>query len=177
MTETITHIALQNIHTGRDFESLPGIQLTLDNRGCLVIKAPYLKEPVVTNDLAELSSTHSFQWRGRIDGIINSGGVKIIPEQVEAVVDTALAKLNISRRFFVAGLPDERLGERVILFIEGNNLSIDDEEQIMSQVKEHLSAPSPHAIPKEIRYLPKFSETETGKIKVSETVMAYKNAN
>ncbi|MBT5995705.1 MAG: hypothetical protein HOG73_08290 [Candidatus Marinimicrobia bacterium] len=96
----------------------------------------------------------SFRWLGRFDNVINSGGVKIIPEVVEA----KLASVISDRRYFIAGLPDESLGEKVILLVEGEALSIlfntlDKFEQ-----------------PKEIYFIPKFVETESGKVNRKETI-------
>ena len=58
MTETITHIALQRlngIHRQDSFETLPGIKIDTDERGCLLIHADHLgSKPIVTNDLVAL---------------------------------------------------------------------------------------------------------------------------
>src|SRR5690349_4001724 len=85
MTETISHVALQLLngpHSSEEFELLPTIIGQVDERGCLIIEAPYLAEKVVTNDLVKLSGKR-FKWLGRWDNIINTGGKKIIPEILE----------------------------------------------------------------------------------------------
>src|SRR5690606_37183368 len=89
MTETITHIALQEITAQGDneaFTTLPGIGISRDERNCLVIHADFLPEPVVTNDIVEISGHNSFRWLGRFDNVINTGGIKVIPEQLERVI-------------------------------------------------------------------------------------------
>ena len=114
MTETITHVAVQDLKSSDYFEALPGISLELDARGCLVIDAPRITEKkIVTNDLVELDG-QKFRWLGRYDHVINSGGVKVIPEEVER----ALAPY-IRQRFFVTGTPHDQLGEIVTLVVEG----------------------------------------------------------
>ena len=136
MTETITHIAVKKLNhiqevtssrpdrqTGAversHYKTLPNIQISKDNRGCLVIDAPNISDKqIITNDLVELISNNEFEWLGRFDSIINSGGVKLIPERIEEKLSTI-----IKDRFFVAGIPDERLGEKLILIIEGNVIS------------------------------------------------------
>jgi O-succinylbenzoic acid--CoA ligase len=51
---------------------------------CLVIDAPKIsQEQIVTNDLVELINDHQFILLGRIDNVVNSGGIKLIPEQIE----------------------------------------------------------------------------------------------
>ncbi len=59
-------------------------------------------------------SDTEFEWLGRYDSIINSGGVKLIPERIEEKLSAI-----IKDRFFVAGIPDEILGEKLVLIIEG----------------------------------------------------------
>ena len=105
MTETITHIAVKKLRGGLlqqtfkkkqsdYFEILPNVQIKTDQRGCLVVNTPDVaEETIITNDLVEIISPTKFKWLGRFDNIINTGGVKVIPENVE----TLLGKhLNLS---------------------------------------------------------------------------------
>ena len=152
MTETLTHVAIKPLNGPNKsdvFQALDGIQFEMDDRSCLVIFAPMMNpNPVVTNDLVELVDETSFRWLGRIDNVINSGGIKIIPELVEA----KLTEVVSSRRYFIAGLPDESLGEKVVLVIEG------DEIEISLDVLEKYERP------KEIYFISKFVEIESGKV-------------
>lgn len=170
MTETITHIALQEITAQGDneaFTTLPGIGISRDERNCLVIHADFLPEPVVTNDIVEISGHNSFRWLGRFDNVINTGGIKVIPEQLERVIGQVLIGLGIAGRFFVTGQPDERLGNKVVLFMEGTRLSRETELDILKKIREHVS---PYETPREIQYAHTFVMTETGKINTRETV-------
>ena len=74
--------------------------------------------------MVELISDNEFEWGGRYDSIINSGGVKLIPEKIEEKLSTL-----IKVRFFVAGIPDESLGEKLVLIIEGNVISNDPDQE------------------------------------------------
>ncbi|MFN7332104.1 MAG: AMP-binding protein, partial [Flavobacterium sp.] len=98
MTETITHIAAKRVGE-KAFTVLPHVTISYDERNCLVIHAPHIiaEETVVTNDLVELVNENQFVFLGRIDNVINSGGVKILPEQVEHKLDGKL-----DRRFFIS---------------------------------------------------------------------------
>ena len=161
MTETITHVAVKKLN-GNDasdfYETLENVNVTIDTRGCLVIDAPDVAEgKVVTNDLVEIAAPDKFQWLGRFDNIINSGGVKIIPEHVEALLSKFL-----ERRFFLTSQPDEVLGERLILLVEGTVFSKKEKEELSTFMKNNLSK---FSIPKEIFFVEKFTETESGKIK------------
>ena len=158
MTETVSHIALQRLNGDQateHFTVLSGIKIKTDERGCLVIDMPEFSEPIVTNDLVEIISSNQFRWLGRFDNVINSGGFKISPEKIEKSLETILP----SQAFFVTSIPDERLGEKLVLIIEGSRVTID-----FSRLHLH-----PYEIPKDVLYLPEFIRTETGKINRKET--------
>lgn len=151
MTETITHIAVKKLNHFQEvisnavemslrnqddlqtFESnykvLPNINISIDDRGCLIIDAPNISDKqIITNDLVKIISEREFEWLGRYDSVINSGGVKLIPEQIEEKLSAI-----IKDRFFVAGIPDENLGEKLIMIIEGNVIS-NEERNLKSQI-------------------------------------------
>jgi O-succinylbenzoic acid--CoA ligase len=154
MTETVTHIAAKKIGE-KAFAILPNIQISQNELNCLVVDAPKIShEQVVTNDLVELVNDHQFILLGRIDNVVNSGGIKLIPEQIEE----KLAH-GIHSRFFVGGIADTVLGEKLVLVIEGEK----------QPLKEHIySLLDKYEKPKEVFYIDKFIETENGKIKRKE---------
>ncbi len=167
MTETCSHIALRPIHIpGVDIEeeakevftALPGISLSQDDRGCLIIHAPDISEPdVVTNDLVELRSENTFLWLGRWDNVVNSGGIKLIPEAIEKKMAS-----TINQRFVLLGLPDKVLGEKLVLLVEGKG-----SKDILMKNLRSLQDLQSYEIPKEIYYLEQFPETPGGKIRRS----------
>ncbi len=152
MTETLTHVAIKPLNGSNKqdvFQALDGIQFEIDNRDCLVIHAPMLNpNPILTNDLVALIDETSFHWLGRYDNVINSGGIKIIPEVVEA----KLSSIVPNRRFFIAGKSDKSLGEKVVLVVEGKSMDIS------------CKALDKFEQPKEIHFIPEFVETKSGKI-------------
>lgn len=165
MTETVSHVALRQLNgegASDQFRPLPGVRLGLDGRGCLTICGPMtLGETVVTNDRVALAQDGAFTWLGRIDNVINSGGVKVQAEAVERAVAAAFA----GRRVFVAGLPDERLGERVVAFVEGAG----DRRR-----EEAVSGLEKYERPRQFVYRAQFCETPTGKVDRRATVEAYR---
>ena len=168
MTETLTHIALQKINGAEDntFQVLAGFDISTDARGCLTVRAAHLgSEVIITNDLVELISKTQFRWVGRIDDVINSGGVKIIPAKVEATVASVLSNHNLPNRFFIAGLPNPQLGESVTLFVEGV-LTKEKTEALTQSLGETLSR---YENPKAIYCLEKFVYTSSGKINKPQT--------
>lgn len=150
MTETITHIAAKKV--GENFFSvLPNVKINTDNRDCLTITVPTIStEPIITNDLVKIIAKNQFTFLGRIDNVINSGGVKLIPEQIE---NKLIEKINT--RFFVTGIPDSILGEKLILVIEGEKRDFPiDFFNVLDKYEK----------PKEIVFVPKFKENENGKL-------------
>jgi len=150
MTETITHIAAKRLGDSV-FSILPNVKISQDDRQCLVIKVASISdEPIVTNDLVELLNEQQFKFLGRIDNVINSGGVKLIPEQIEAKL---IGK--ITNRFFVTGLPDTTLGEKLVLVIEGEKQEF---------APDFFDVLGKYEKPKEIVFVSKFKENENGKL-------------
>jgi O-succinylbenzoic acid--CoA ligase len=169
MTETATHIALRRLNGSAAtaaFVPLPGVELALDGRGCLAIRGAVTNgEWVQTNDLVELRADNSFVWLGRADNVINSGGVKVHSEQVEAAIEALQAQHPdqpwAARRIAVTGLPDARLGQVVTLVIEGSPLAADQEAELAAALRAALDR---FQAPRRIVYLPALAQTPTGKV-------------
>jgi o-succinylbenzoate---CoA ligase len=174
MTETISHIALKKINgkfKSDHFEILPGINIRQDERACLCIHTPYLKEEIITNDVVEMASLERFIWLGRYDNVINSGGVKIFPESTEKKIEVIFSALHLQNLFFVTGLPDERLGQSVTLVVEGN-FPIEKQNEIETRLKKNLSK---FEIPRSIKFVPQFIKTETGKINRGKSINSFES--
>lgn len=160
MTETITHIAAKKIGEAF-FNILEHVSITTDDRSCLVIDVPSISdEKVVTNDIVTILNANQFKWIGRYDNVINSGGIKLFPEQIEAKLAS-----KISNRFFIIGQPDDILGSRVVLVIEGEQFDID---ATLFDTLEKFEKP------KEVLFVPEFVETETKKINRVKTLNSIK---
>lgn len=175
MTETISHIALKKLNTsGKQphFVALQGVEISTDSRNCLVIRTPFLgNEPVITNDVVRILSANTFEWIGRIDNIINTGGVKVQAEKVEKAVEKILAHMSANRRFFVAPLSDSLLGEAVTLFIEGFPFSVKEQTILTGYLNKHLTK---YEKPKSIRYIAIFAETASGKLDKRQSILDHK---
>ncbi len=159
MTETVSHIAVKPINhqSLSHFDILPDITIETDERGCLVIIAPKIsKEPIVTNDIVKIQDKVKFEWLGRFDNVINSGGVKLFPEQIEAHLEG-----KIQQRFFIASQFDSKLGECLILIVEGESYNLPD------NIFEDLVK---YAIPKKVFFVPHFIETVSGKVQRHKTI-------
>jgi O-succinylbenzoic acid--CoA ligase len=165
MTETLSHIALKRLNgPGKKdlYELLNGITVAEDDRGCMVINAPHLSpNPIVTNDIIVKTDNKHFHWLGRFDNVINSGGVKIYPESIEE----KLAPLFPSNRFFITSLPDDTLGQKVVMVIEDS--SSVDAEKLNTEIEKLIGK---FEVPKEYFTIAEFAETATGKIQRQETL-------
>jgi o-succinylbenzoate---CoA ligase len=164
MTETISHVALQQLNgpgSSIFFKVLPGVSVGTDSRNCLTLSVPFIPERIITNDIVELQGSQEFRWLGRWDNVLNSGGVKIIPEKVEEEVRKVFVRLNLQRRFFLSALDDPRLGEKTVLFVEGDQLSLSDQQYLREELPKVLTR---YEIPKEVFILKFFEMTQTGKI-------------
>lgn len=168
MTETVSHVALRRLNgaeASESYQALPGVEIGQDERGCLTIKSALTNgRRLVTNDLAELISEDRFIWWGRIDNVINSGGVKVQAEKVEQAIAEAMFELNrdlSKREFFVCGLPDEKLGQIVTAVFEGEKLPSELEEKLKQVLFKKLSR---YELPGQFRFVDFFIRTATGKI-------------
>lgn len=117
MTETCSHVALRRLgDISKAYLAMPGIRFSTDNRGCLVIhSSDFSWKSIATNDIVELLNDTSFVWRGRFDNVINSGGIKLHPEEIEKGLSTI-----IDNPFYIVGHPSDKWGECVALVVEGN---------------------------------------------------------
>ncbi len=139
MTETYTHFALRRINgprPDRDFHLLKGVSIRTDERGCLVVDVPGVTAgAVVTNDLVEIGGDGaSFRWLGRIDNVIKTGGIKVIPELLEKRIGALL-----EQECLILPGADEKLGRKIILLVEypGANPPL---EAWTGLLRRHLSA-------------------------------------
>lgn len=172
MTETITHVGVCPVNKAAGkigenvvYRALPGITFSQDKRQCLVIEAPSISnEKVVTNDIVELHSNCSFTWISRFDHVINSGGIKLIPELIEAKF-----RSMIREPFFFWGLPDKKLGQKLILLIETDR-PYEVMDKLSSYQKSKPERISKFEMPREIFFVKEFSRTGTGKIRRALTV-------
>lgn len=118
MTETYTHFALKRMNgpkPDRGFRLLDGVRISRDERKCLVVEVEGITDgPLSTNDLVDIDPSGSmFKWLGRYDYVINSGGIKIIPELLEQQI-----RIVIKHNCLILPEADDRLGYRLVLLVE-----------------------------------------------------------
>ncbi len=162
MTETVSHVAYRTWNQSH-FQTLPGVQIGQNDEDCLLICSPVTDNKwIETRDIVELKTDAQFILKGRLDRVINSGGIKLQPEKIETVY-----RSMTSLPLFVAGIPDAFWGPKLVLFLESSsNVSINLETELLSSAE----------IPKEFICLPSFIKTASAKIDTAKTVALYLNS-
>ena len=83
-------------------------------------------------------------------------------------IEDKLASI-IKDRFFVIGINDDRLGEKLILIIERSNVLREVSKSLNEKIKD-LKTLTKFEVPKEIYFVDQFIETETKKIQRNKTL-------
>ena len=168
MAETCSHVAVRKL-SGTEYErfyhAMPEVKFSVDDRNCLIIEAGYLNDRVVTNDVVDLIEPKKFRWIGRYDNLINSGGVKIVPEEVEAVISK-----STGMDCAVIGLPDKKLGQKVVLILEKGGSEVTKEEikaTLQNELPKHLQ-------PKEVVYVNELPRNDAFKVDRQKLLEQYK---
>jgi O-succinylbenzoic acid--CoA ligase len=167
MTETVSHIALAPIGTGELlYQTLPGVEIGVSENQCLWIQSAMSgSEKIETNDVIELRLKNTFVWLGRVDFVVNSGGIKLFPEQLEKKINAWMTDKYPGVPHFFFGEADDRLGQRLVLYLEGepSQFNLEAMEEGMKKIL------GKYEVPKKINWLPRFTYTESGKINRPET--------
>jgi O-succinylbenzoic acid--CoA ligase len=108
-----------------------------------------------TGDAGEVNGDR-ISVKGRLGFVINTGGEKLWPEELESVLLTIDAVRDVA----VTGVEDPEWGQRVVALIVSDGSQFD--EQIRAVADEHVG---PWAKPKEIRYVAAIPRTANGKIR------------
>ncbi len=113
-----------------------------------------------TNDSVELdvSNQDRFKVLGRLDNLINSGGLKLLPEQLENDLSNLIQDTQIT--FAIVGVPHEKWGERPVWVFQE---PLPDEALWKGWLSQTISRNRPVAIAS----IPAFPLSEAGKLKRS----------
>lgn len=164
MTETVSHVALQKLgHPGGEentYSVTGDVEYGVDSRGCLFFRGAVTRHELVqTNDLADLlPGRRAFRLLGRIDNTVNSGGIKIQIEEMEKRIEAVFRNGGIPNRFFLWKIPDSRLGEKLVLVVEG---SPDLENRISEVLKNGIEQ---YKRPRKIYFTGLFLKTGSDKV-------------
>ena len=111
----------------------------------------------IPGDHATIDADGTIQLLGRGSAVINTGGEKVFPEEVEEVLKT-----HASVRDAVAvGIPDERFGEAVTAVVELEPGATLDEESVIAHVKQALAG---YKAPKRVLQVDTIGRAANGKV-------------
>ena len=158
MTETVSHIAireLNKLNKDNPYKCLNHVEISTNIDGNLIIKSPYLCiESLTTNDIVQITGNKEFKYIGRSDNLINTGGIKVLPEEIERQLNESLQSVV----FFVDKIPDNRSGEKIIV--------ITNKKENTSTIKKACKRITPkHIRPQLIFFIEEFIFTENNKLK------------
>lgn len=116
-----------------------------------------------TGDLGRLDP-EGFLWiEGRVSDMINRGGLKVVPYEVEEVLRDHPDVADAS----VAGVPDERLGEVPVAWVRPASGRTPASEELRSFVRGRLAG---YKVPVAVHFVDDFPRTEIGKVLKRELV-------
>ena len=157
MTETCSHIALRKINTEQrqsHFKPFDDVLIRQNKEECIEIKCPFHTDYISTNDLIEINENREFKMIGRADFVINTGGVKLIPEYIEQLIEQ---NLSPKVTFVISSIPDDALGDKIVL--------LTTEVSAFNQVDfSFLNQYSKYAVPKSILQIDEIPMNQSNKI-------------
>lgn len=158
----------------------PGVQIKINSqqkessgigeimiKGCNVIKKYWNNNKadkniedgwLKTGDIGFFDEENYLFLKGRIDDIINIGGEKVIPEEIENVV----RKLSGIEDVVAFGIQDKVFGQIIKLNVVRSKDSDVDKLKILNQCIRNLER---FKIPSKIEFVEKIPKTEYGKVK------------
>jgi len=110
-----------------------------------------------SGDLGHVDEEGYYYLTDRIKHIIISGGENVSPKEVETVINRVPGVMESS----VAGVPDEKWGEKVVAAVVLKPGSDTDENTIFEFCREHLHN---WKCPKDIRFIDKLPKNTMGKV-------------
>lgn len=166
MTETVSHIAVRQIRPDFSNETpysvLPGIEIKVDESACLAIKGEVTGfDWLQTHDRVTILNQTQFLYLGRVDDVINSGGLKMDPNQLKTMYMDAV--VWDEDEFHVVALHDEKLGQKVVVVFQNQRERFDSaqlERDLMNLSQNVASV----YLPKAIYWVENFPQTATFKL-------------
>lgn len=161
MTETCSHVALRRVGESY-FQAMPGVKFGVDGRGCLNVSLEnFSLKSIQTNDLIELADEHRFRWLGRYDNVINTGGIKVFPEALEAQISSKLPGMP---PFYITSCADAKWGNAIIMVVERGDVG-DKFTMETLRAMLHTTDIDRRTWPKRIVEVERLPRTSNGKIK------------
>ncbi len=147
----------------RIVDDASGSEMAPRGVGVLEVHNPLLgADWIRTTDLASVDEDGFLYIHGRTDNAIIRGGFKVLPE----VVAQALREHELVRDAAVIGVPDQRLGQVPVAFVEPHaDRARPEPRQLLDRLRERLPA---YQVPVEIHVLDALPRTASMKVSLGE---------
>ncbi len=159
MTETLSNVALRNIAFDNGFRPIFPNQIRINEDQCICVRTNFLSEEINTNDLAEWVDENCFKVIGRSDFTINTGGIKINPELLEAKICASDLTWK-AETFFIGKAKNNFWGEEIVL-VSNVLLPLEKIEKLR---KDFISMNCKRELPKRFLQILAFPISANGKI-------------
>ena len=155
-----------------------GVEVRTDPSGELLVRTPATTSGSVADDFAERLDDDGwfrtgdlgrvdedgFVWvEGRVSDMINRGGLKVFPAQVEEVLSAEPAVRDAA----VVGVPDDRLGEVPWAFVVPAAGARVDADALLAACRARLT---PYKVPVRVVEVDELPRTEVGKVRARDLV-------
>ena len=110
----------------------------------------------LTGDMGTVAADGTITLLGRGSLCINTGGEKVYPEEVEAVLRQSRSVYDV----VVAGVPDERWGERVVAVVQPAPGTDPNEGELMTVARASLAG---YKVPKQVVFVDEVVRSPSGK--------------
>jgi acyl-CoA synthetase (AMP-forming)/AMP-acid ligase II len=122
----------------------------------------------IPGDLAQLDADGAITFLGRGSGVINTGGEKVHPQEVENVL---LTHPDVTDAV-VVGIPDDTWGERVAAVVATTSTTL-TATNLRDVVRRHLAG---YKVPRTVVLMPELPRTPTGKLEIAWAKRVAQNA-
>lgn len=150
MTETCSNFALRKLNNGKwnYFKPYNDVKIKIDKSGILSVKGKQTDEKwIKTNDIASIHDD-GFEFIGRNDFVINTGGFKVSPEFLENKIQNFLLDKKENSQFLITSQMSEDWGQTVIL--AHNDKQTFENTNFQNTLKSNLEK---HEMPKKFIFL------------------------
>jgi fatty-acyl-CoA synthase len=125
--------------TARTFRTIDGVRYT------------------IPGDCATVDAEGNIHLLGRGSGVINTGGEKVFPEEVEEVVK----RLPEVADAVCVGVPDDRFGERVVALVELHPGTVLEPSAVSEAVRAELAG---YKVPRQVFFIAAVGRSPAGKV-------------
>ena len=154
MTETYSHIAYRDVKNDDCYKCFDEVEISQGANGEALIRVPFFDSELITTDVVNCLNKKEFEVLGRLDFVINTGGLKFHPEWIE---NRIYEGLKIKENIAISCIKDEILGNKIVLVTDTKNNITIEELSFLKKI-------NPYIVPKELIKINEIPMNEGGKL-------------